>query len=226
MNKVGNKTCDTAVIIGASGAIGRHLVKKLTNTDRYKRIYLILRSSLGYESHPIIQEQIMPEISVENIDVPESQVDLFCTLGTTLKKAGSVEAFVKIDRDLVVELGVWAKKKDRCAMHVISYIGADIESNNYYSHTKGEMEQQLIALDLTSLTLYRPSLLYGAKRPDFRFGEAAGFYIMQLFSWIPIAIIKRYKPVSVAIIADVMVSRSLQPQLGVDIVYSEEMHEK
>lgn len=216
--------CVTAVIVGASGAVGRHLVEKLSNTGRYDRIYLILRRSIGYESHPVIQEQIMPEITAKNINIPESQIDLFCTLGTTLKKAGSIEAFVKIDRDLVVELGIWGKQKENCAMHVVSSIGANPDSSNYYALTKGEMEQQLIALDLPSLTLYRPSLLYGAERPDFRIGETVGFYLMQLFSWIPIPIIKRYKPISVSILADVMVKHSEASHQGVSIINSEDIH--
>lgn len=214
----------TAVIVGASGAVGQHLVHSLNKTNRYDNIYLILRKSMDLDSDSIIHEQIMSEISVENINVPETDIDLFCTLGTTLKKVGSLEKFIKIDRDLVVELGLWGKKKENCAMHVVSYIGADPDSSNYYSQTKGQMEQQLISLDLPSLTLYRPSLLYGADRPDFRFGETVGFYIMQLFSWIPLPIIKRYKPVSVSILAEVMVIHAKDPNVGVNIIYSEEMH--
>jgi uncharacterized protein YbjT (DUF2867 family) len=219
-----NLHCKTAVIIGASGAVGHHFLDDLIETNRYENIYLIVRKSLGFSSHPVIHEQVISEISAENINVSESHIDLFCTLGTTLKKVGSIDAFVKIDRDLVVNLGKWGKQKEFCAMHVISYVGADADSNNYYAQTKGQMEQQLISLDLPSLTLYRPSLLYAPNRPDFRFGEALGFYVMQLFSWIPLPIIKRYKPVSVSVLAEVMVKHSEVPRKGVNIIYSEEMH--
>jgi len=89
------------------------------------------------------------------------------------------------------------KQKEECAMLVVSSVGADSASKNYYLRTKGEMKNQLISLDLSSLTIYRPSLLYGAKREEFRFGEMLGFYFRQLFSCLPFTIIKRYKPVSV-----------------------------
>ena len=214
----------TALIIGGSGAVGRQLIEKLLNAKRYERIYLILRSSMGFESHPVIQEQISSSISADNITIPEAKIDLFCTLGTTLEKAGSIEAFIKIDRDLVIEFGRWAKQKEFCAMHVVSSIGANADSKNYYSRTKGEMENQLIALELSSLTIYRPSLLHSAKRPKFRLGETVGFYLMQLFAWIPLASIKRYKPVAVSTLADVMVEHSKNPNLAVTVISSEEMH--
>mgnify|MGYP000046386797 CR=1 FL=1 len=216
---------NTAVIIGGSGAVGRLLIEKLLNTQRYERIYLILRTSLGFQSHPIIQELISSKLTTEDLVISEAKIDLFCTLGTTLKKAGSINEFVKIDRDLVVEYARWGKQKEICAMHVVSYIGADEASKNYYSRTKGEMENQLINLGLSSLTIYRPSLLHGAKREEFRLGEALGFYFMQLFSWLPFSMIKRYKPVSVSDLADVMVKYSMKPSPEVSIISSEEMHD-
>jgi uncharacterized protein YbjT (DUF2867 family) len=214
----------TAVIIGGSGAVGRQLIEKLLNAKRYERIYLILRTSLGFQSHPIIQELISSTVIPEGLIISETKVDLFCTLGTTLKKAGSIDEFIKIDRDLVVEFARWGGKKEECAMHVVSYVGADEASKNYYSRTKGEMENQLINLDLASLTIYRPSLLHSAKRKEFRLGEVLGFYFMQLFSWLPFSIIKRYKPVSVSALADVMVNHSMNPPAGVSIISSEKMH--
>jgi uncharacterized protein YbjT (DUF2867 family) len=223
--KMNTLKSSTSVVIGGSGAVGRQLIEKLLAAKRYERIYLILRASLGFQSHPVIQEQISSEVSADKMTISEAKVDLFCTLGSTLEKAGSIEAFIKIDRDLVIEFARWAKQKEFCAVHVVSYVGADSASRNYYSRTKGEMENQLIKLDLSSLTIYRPSLLHGAKRKEFRLGEALGFYFMQLFSWLPFSTIKKYKPVSVSAVANVMVKHSMNPPMGVAIISSEEMHD-
>jgi len=224
-DKMDTLKTNTAIIIGGSGAVGHLLIEKLLDTKKYERIYLILRTSLGFQSHPIIQELISSKLTTEDLVISQAKIDLFCTLGTTLNKAGSINEFVKIDRDLVVEYARWGKQKKVCAMHVLSSVGANPASKNYYSRTKGEMENQLINLGLSSLTIYRPSLLYGAKRNEFRLGEMLGFYFMQLFSWMPFSIIKRYKPVSVSDLVDVMVNHSMNTSAEVSIISSEEMHD-
>jgi len=102
--------------------------------------------------------------------------DVFCALGTTIRKAGSQEAFRHVDLELPLRAAEQALKAGAEQFIVVSSVGADPASKNFYLRTKGEIERELARLHFKALHILRPSLLIG-KRPEFRLGEAIGMKI-------------------------------------------------
>ena len=169
-----------ALIMGATGATGRSLIDQLKERNEYDFIYVIHYKSTGFEDGVKVLEHILDfedilDLRLDLID------DVFCCIGTTLKKAGSKEQFKKVDKDYVLALGKWAKIQNVNSFHVISAMGSDVNSSFFYNQIKGQMEESLIDLNLRSLYIYRPSLLL-AKRSEFRLGEKIGELVFTVFS--------------------------------------------
>src|SRR5690606_18048475 len=107
--------------------------------------------------------------------------DVFCCLGTTIKKAGSQEAFKIVDYDYPVKLALMAQTADVQNFLVISALGANAQSKVFYSRTKGQLENQLKEINLKALHIFQPSLLLG-NRQEFRLGEKIASILSPVFS--------------------------------------------
>lgn len=210
-----------ALVVGATGATGRSLVSQLIKDDKYEIVYILHYRPSGFENEPKVIEFVRSfdslfDFRLDNVD------DVFCCIGTTIKKAGSKAEFTKVDKDYVVDLGKWAKIDDVISFHVISYLGADKESSIFYNRVKGEMEAELTALNLPSLYIYHPPLLR-AKRDEFRFGEKLGDIVLSIFSPFMLGSLKKHKPLAVEKLAASMIQHAENSKSGVHIVSSEEM---
>ena len=132
-------------------------------------------------------------------------IDVFCCLGTTIGRAGSKEAFRRVDHDYVLALGQWARGAGAHRMIVISAAGADAASRVFYSRVKGETERDLAALRLRSLVIVRPSLLSG-QRDEFRLGERLALIATRPFrGLIPAGV----RPIDAADVAQAMLDAAL-----------------
>jgi len=193
----------TALVFGATGLTGRALTGLLLDDHRYARVVVFTR-------RPLRQNHSKLETIVNDLKEPESIAgkiqgnDVFCCLGTTMKKAGSKEAFRTVDLELPVKLAEIAHTNGVGKFLVISSIGADPDSRNFYLKTKGEMEKELEKFNFRQLSIFRPSLLIG-KRDEFRLGEAIGKFFYTLFSFLFIGPVKKYKGVNVRKLAKAMV---------------------
>jgi uncharacterized protein YbjT (DUF2867 family) len=148
----------TAILVGSSGLIGKALQAKLTG--RYGKVWAISRKPMvdlpkTAENLVLDFESDWQEISLPACDV------FFCALGTTIKIAGSQEAFRKVDFDYVVNSAKAAKRAGATKMAVVSALGASSKSSVFYNRTKGEMEEALTALGFAKLLIVRPSFLTG-----------------------------------------------------------------
>lgn len=163
-------TTKTALILGASGFIGQHLTQQLLAGDYYSTIKILVRKPLQLE-HPKLKQQLydynQPQAEVLKAD------DVYCCLGTTIKTAGSPEAFRKVDYDYVVKTTALAQQQGANSLAVVSSMGADANSKLLYSRVKGEMEAAVQAQGWEKLYIARPSLLLG-EREEFRLGENLG----------------------------------------------------
>lgn len=169
------------VLMGATGLIGKNFLGKLIEDPEVKSIEIIGRRTSGND-HPKIKEYIKSLLTEEFIKSVKPEGDIyFCTLGTTIKKAGSKDAFRKIDYDFVMAFGELAKERSAQSFYVVSALGANPKSHFFYNKVKGEMEQGLENLALHSLTILSPSLLIG-RREEYRLLESISIKVFKLIS--------------------------------------------
>lgn len=202
----------TALIMGATGMTGKILTGLLLGSPIYENVYV-----LHYRPTPFSEnEHIIDMDDIETGLKIEGPVDdVFCTIGSTRKRAGSAEAFRKVDLDYVLALGRWARTKDIKRFSVISSDCAGAGSMFLYLKTKGEMEDGLRALEFPCLNIYRPPMLHAESRPEHRFGEKAGYCIMNALSVLPG--LGKQKPLDVSKLAQVMFSEAQTDCSGVRV---------
>jgi uncharacterized protein YbjT (DUF2867 family) len=153
-----------ALVVGGSGLVGGRLLPLLLNTGTYTRVYALSRRPLPMD-HPRLANRVV------RFDAPlEPQLkglvcqDAYCCLGTTMREAGSAEAFRRIDHDLVVDFARLALKAGAERLVVVSAVGANRDARNFYRRVKGEMERSLETVGFRALDFMQPSLLLGARR--------------------------------------------------------------
>jgi uncharacterized protein YbjT (DUF2867 family) len=160
----------TATIIGSTGLTGSHLVRQLLADSAITKVISISRKSLNI-SNPKLIEVLVSDLA--ELPFIESRIrgDLyFCCLGTTIKLAGSRENFQKVDHDAVVAFAKIAKAHAAKSLTLVSAMGADASATFFYNRVKGRTENDLKALGLRSLIIFRPALLLGPRR-EFRLAE-------------------------------------------------------
>jgi uncharacterized protein YbjT (DUF2867 family) len=172
---MGNRT---AIVFGATGLVGNLLLEELGKTGNYSSIKIFVRQSAGISS-PDVKEIITDFSDIQVLGEEIKGDDLFICIGTTIKKAGTVEKMEKIDRDLSVEIALLSRRNGVKRIAVVSSIGADPASKNYYLRIKGEMEQGILAAGFEKTVIVRPSMLMG-ERKEKRPGEIAGKVVMKV----------------------------------------------
>lgn len=182
----------TAIVVGATGFVGSFLVKQLCESDEYVSVSVISRRDYAYK-HPKLDVHIKDFDTLEEKDLDIAD-DLFCCLGTTRKKAKTRDNFEKVDMHYPLQIASLAKKKGIAHYLVISAAGASRKSPFFYSRVKGELEQQLIDLNLPKLSIFRPSLLTG-NRKEFRLGERLAEGVFQLLNPILVGPFKRFRSI-------------------------------
>ncbi|MDP3436768.1 MAG: NAD(P)H-binding protein [Bacteroidales bacterium] len=200
-----NSQNKVAAVFGATGLVGKELVKLLIEDDTYSKVKLITRREITLtnpKAEIILLEDFSQLLSVESKIAAD--VYFICT-GTTIKKAGTKVNFRKTDYELPVTIAKCAQKLNVKQMVIISSIGANISSSNFYLHTKGEMEQGVTKEYTGVLNFIRPSLLLG-EREESRTGEHIASLIMRLVGWVMIGPLKSYRGVNAAEVARQMVA--------------------
>jgi uncharacterized protein YbjT (DUF2867 family) len=153
----------TAVIIGATGLIGAHLLDHLLNDDRYSKIKVFHRRTTGVV-HPKLEEHV---IDFDNPDTWMHLIngdELFSTLGTTLKTAGSKEAQYKVDFHYQFEMAKHGFEHRIKNYALVSSMGATQDTNNFYLKMKGELDAEIEKVGFEKLVILRPSLLTGDRK--------------------------------------------------------------
>lgn len=188
----GNHVSRVALIAGATGLVGSHLIEILLKSPEYNKVISFVRRESGMKHEKlderIISFDVMKLLPHEEID------DVFCCLGTTIKKAKSKHAFKKVDYEYPIQLGKLGKAHGAKQYLVISSIGANPGSPFFYSKVKGNLEKELMELHFPSLHIFRPSLLLG-ERQEFRFGEKAGEIFSRAVRPVMMGRLKRYRSI-------------------------------
>lgn len=209
----------TAIIIGATGLIGSTLVEQILENPVYSKVVLLLRKPLNV-SHPKLVQEV---IDFDKLDALKIVCDdLFCAMGTTLAKAGSKEAQYKIDCTYPFEIGKIAKVNGVKQYILVSSLGADFQSSNFYLRTKGDLEQKIKSLGFQNFVSLRPSFLLG-DRQEFRLGEKIGVVLVKLLSPLMIGGLKKYRGIDASKVAKSMQKFANQGLTGVHFVESDKI---
>ena len=195
---------NTAVIIGATGVVGRVILNEILSGEYYDRIYILGRSSIS----KLPDEERLTKIIIdfENIDFDMDileNADAFASLGTTLKIAGSKENQRKIDLDYTVNFAKLCEGKIR-SFNVVSAMGANSKSKSFYTSLKGELEDKLKEMNIGVLRIFRPSLLI-SKREDKRILEEVFFKISPILKVLLKGKLKKYSPIEASLLGKVIV---------------------
>jgi uncharacterized protein YbjT (DUF2867 family) len=210
----------TALVAGATGLIGRRLVRLLIESDDYDRVHLLVRRPTG------ITDDRLVEHAVDFDKLPDAGEDVgsadhaFCALGTTIRTAGSREAFRRVDHDYVVAFAKLARDLGAQQFAVVSSLGADPETRSFYLRVKGETERDLEALGLPRLVILRPSLLTG-DRDEFRPGEKVSQLLLGITSPLLVGRLGRIRPVSDEQVARAMLESVKNEGPAVRVIESE-----
>jgi uncharacterized protein YbjT (DUF2867 family) len=209
-------TAHKALLIGASGLIGKQCLNLLLTDTYYSEVEIWVRKSLSI-SHPKLKERI---VDFDTMDAQTTEArSVFCCLGTTIKRAGSQEAFVKVDHDYVLSLAGVARKSGAHNFLVISSIGANPASENFYLRTKGTMEDDVKAVGIPAVSILRPSFLMG-HRDEKRTGETIAKAIMTIFGFMLVGGLRKYRGILDTVVAKAMIHLSKQELIGFNIVES------
>jgi len=212
---------DTVLPAGASGEVGKRLVGNLIADNSIGEIHLLTRRPLSI-NHKKVVEHIVEFNSLGELNFNTSFDHAFCCLGTTIKQAGSQQAFYHVDFDYCVQFAELASKHQCRNLSIISSLGANPNSNNFYLQTKGKMEKSIQALGWHKLLIFRPSLLTGP-RAEFRTAEVLGGYLMKLITPLMVGQLKQYRPIQMDTVAKAMASANLPPTDGISIIESSEI---
>jgi uncharacterized protein YbjT (DUF2867 family) len=193
----------TAIVFGATGLVGNLLLEELINSAAYSAIKIFVRQSTGI-SEPFVEEIITDFSDPDSLSARLTGDDLFICLGTTIKKAGSVANMEKVDRDLPVKIAERAHKNGLRNIAVISSIGANENSKNYYLRIKGEMEKGILSLNIENTVIVRPSMLFG-ERKEKRAGEVVGKVVIKAFQPVLAGKLLKYRAIHARDVAKAMI---------------------
>ena len=218
MQKVRN-----ALIAGASGLVGGHCLEMLLKSERYSQVISIGRRELPV-INPKLEQKVVDFDKLHTFYADLDVDDVFCCLGTTIKTAGSKEAFYKVDHTYVVELARVTANKGASQFVVISSMGADASSMFFYNKVKGEMERDIQQVGFESVHILRPSLLLG-NRDEERIGENLASKILKPLSSLMVGPLKVYRPIEAETVASAMVYAAAHQEKGVHIYPSDQVAE-
>ncbi len=202
-----------AFVSGASGLVGMQVLHQLFQEPSYSYVISLGRRELALKHHKLIQlkvdfdklhivhltEKIRDQnmggdyhALIQGLESKQVEIHAFCSLGTTIKDAGSKEKFRQIDHDYVVDFANWSVQQGANKFLYVSALGADPRSSIFYNKTKGEVEEDLKLIPFDYLGIFQPSILLGNRRKT-RLGEEIGKKAMQAVTFL--GVFKKYKPI-------------------------------
>jgi uncharacterized protein YbjT (DUF2867 family) len=216
----------TALLAGATGLIGRALLPLLLAHERYAALHVLVRRPLpDAPASPKLHSHVVDFARLPPLDIPLADRidDVFITLGTTIKVAGSEAAFRQVDFDFALNTARAAKAAGarRCA--VVSALGADAASRVFYNRVKGEAEAELARLGFDSLNIAQPSLLVGdraALGQPVRTGEV---WVTRLLSPVMGLVPASVRPIRAEAVARALLAACLAGRPGVQVLTSAAM---
>lgn len=192
----------TALIAGASGLVGGHLLRELLRVDEYDRVIAVGRRPLDVVD-PKLSQVVTDFTALDRVTPDLKADDAFCCLGTTRRQAGSAEAFRAVDHGAVLAFAWAAQRAGARRFFLVSAMGADPASRIFYNRVKGETEEALRVLRFATLGLLRPGLLLGTRATP-RLGERVAAAIFWLVDPLLVGRLAKYRPIEAEVVARAM----------------------
>lgn len=196
----------TANVIGATGLVGKHLVRLLLKDPRFVKVRIFVRHDSGIK-HPRLEQQIVEFHDTGNWKNHLKGNVLFSALGTTLKKAGSKKKQYEVDFRFNLNFANQARENNIETYVLVSSVGANAKSPVFYSRIKGELDDAVMNLRFPNLVILRPSALAG-ERDETRWMEKISIPVV---GFITRFIFKKYRPIEGSTVAKAMIISSLNP---------------
>lgn len=216
----------TAVVLGATGLVGEQLVQQLLNDPDFSKVRILVRRPVEL-SHSKLETEI---VNFDNLVEYRKKLNhgdcIFCCIGTTTKKVrGDKKAYYKIDVEIPLNAAKMGKDAGFTRYLLVSAVGADAHSKNFYLRLKGEVEREIGALNFSSFHVFRPSMLYG-NRKEFRLAELIGKGVMKGLSGLFAGKLKKFKGIDVADVAQAMVTAAKSEGRGMFVHHYNDMVKK
>lgn len=209
----------SALVLGATGLVGGHCLDLLLDDPGYDRVTVLVRRALPREHPKLRQEVVDFDRLAEHADL--FHVDhVFCALGTTIRRAGSQEAFRRVDLEYPRRAAEAASANRADCFLLVSALGANPRSRVFYNRVKGEAEEAVQSYPFPSVVILRPSLLLG-ERAERRTGERIAQRVMGPLSFLLAGPLRKYRPVEGRVVARAMVRLANDGGRGVRVVESD-----
>lgn len=213
----------TALVFGGTGLVGGHIVDHLIANHAYSNI-LVFTRSVFKTSHQKITNHLIDFDKPQDWHHLVKGDDIFVALGTTMAKAGSKEAFLKVDYEYVLSILNIAERNNVSQCMLVSSVGANAQSLFFYTKVKGKVEEKVKKLSFWSIHIFQPSLLLG-ERNENRAGEEVAGKIGKAIDVLTFGALTKYKPIEAAVVAKAMVNAAQLLQSGVYTYNSKQLNE-
>jgi len=206
-----------AAVVGSTGFIGSILLSFLESDKDFTEVQVLSRREIDLSEKFNLLIGDLSQQKLEPFDTA------FCALGTTIATAGSKDAFYKVDHDLVIDFAKNAKATGAKTFVLVSSVGANPKTSNFYLKVKGETEKDLEAIGFESLIILRPSMLMG-NRKEFRLGELVGKGAMTLLNPLMLGSLSKYKGIQGNTVAKAMIKLGKENLKGVHVLEGNDLH--
>ena len=210
-----------ALLVGATGMVGGHCLELLLADPTWARVTVIARRPSG-RTHPKLVERVVDFDRLDEAGDAFASDDVFCCLGTTIKAAGSQEAFSRVDHDYVLRSAELARAQGARRFLLVTALGADPGSRVFYNRVKGEAERDVCAMAFEGIAVLRPSLLLG-ERAGRRPAEALAQKAAPLLSPLLVGPLRKYRAIPGSWVARAMVRLAKEDVTGVRVVENDEI---
>lgn len=211
----------SALLLGATGLVGKELLQMLLEGEAFDHVVVLGRRPTGI-AHPKLEERVADLDRLHEHLSAFSVTTVFCCLGTTIKKAGSQEAFREVDYQYPLDAAKLAATAGARQFSIVTAMGAHPDSSVFYNRVKGQVEEAVKQLGLPSVQIFRPSLLLGS-RAESRPGEEFGKVIGWLLAWALVGPLRKYRPVEGRTVARAMYVAAQQAEDGCRIRGSDQI---
>jgi uncharacterized protein YbjT (DUF2867 family) len=202
----------SVILVGSSGLIGSNLLSELIQSEAISEILLLVRRSTDVSSSKV--KELIVNFEKPNSYSIDIQADIiYSCLGTTKSETPNSSLYRQIDLEYPLNLAKLGQKNGVAQFHIISSLGADAGSSNSYLKLKGELEQELKKLSISSLHIYQPSFLIGERKKD-RLADKIMKPVFRLIDPLLIGPLKKYRSIKAADVARVMLNQSIKDLKG------------